>query len=61
MRLGDPASAHLKLDEAIKVFPDNFAIRFKHAISCEWFGLAEDAIAAYETAGKLLPKSAEAL
>ena len=43
------------------MFPDNFVVHFKYAVSCEWLGLAEDAIAAYETARKLLPKSVEAL
>jgi hypothetical protein len=40
---------------------DNFVVHFKYAISCERVGLSEDAIAVYETAMKLLPKSAEAL
>ncbi len=61
LRFGDPEAANLKIDTARKVFPDNFVVHFEYAISCERVGLSEDAIAAYETATKLLPKSAEAL
>jgi len=61
LKMADPNSAHLKLNAATKIFPDNFVVHFKYAVSCERLGLAEDAIAAYETARKLLPQSVEAV
>ena len=59
--MADPDSAHLKLNAATKMFPDNFVVHFKYAVSCERVGLAEDAIAAYEIARTLLPQSLEAV
>ncbi len=61
LKMADINSAHVKLRAATKMFPDNFVVHFKYAVSCERVGLATDAITAYETAKKLLPESSEAL
>ena len=61
MRYSDQRSAYSKLQEAIKIYPDNFVIQFRYAISCERVGQAENAIAVYEKALKLIPESSEAL
>jgi tetratricopeptide (TPR) repeat protein len=61
LKMADPNSAHIKLNEAMKIFPENFVVHFKYAVSCERLGLAEDAISAYDTARELLPQSQEAV
>jgi hypothetical protein len=61
LRSSDPKAAYLKLKAAIELFPDNFVLHFKYALSCETVELSEEAIAAYISAEKLLPTSAKAL
>jgi Tfp pilus assembly protein PilF len=57
----DQNAAHIKLEELIKMYPDNFVVTFQYAISCERIGQSKEAIAAYETALKLIPESSKAL
>lgn len=42
--------AHNKLQEAIKLYPNNFIAHFKYAVSCEKIGDANEAIVAYKAA-----------
>jgi len=61
MKYCDDKLVYSKLEEAIKMYPENFEVQFKYAISCERIGLAENAIAVYETALKLIPETFKAL
>lgn len=61
LKYSDQNSAYLKLQEALKIYPENFVIQFRYAISCERVGKAEDAIAAYQRALKLIPESSGTL
>ena len=61
LKMGDPKSAHLKIESVRKEYPEKFVVHIKYAISCERVGAADDALAAYKTAGNLIPKSEKAL
>jgi hypothetical protein len=60
-RYCDDKLAYSKLKETTKMYPDNFVVQFKYAMSCERIGLAETALAAYKTSLKLIPESFNAL
>jgi hypothetical protein len=61
LKFGGVKSAHEKLINEIKAFPNNFVVNFMLALSCERMGSADAALEAYETSRRLIPETSQAL